>query len=206
MPDPTTAPAEAPAAAPATSPTGAPLLSPAAVRWLLPFYLILSGSGLTLMLQLDVSDRALAVYGFIVASLGALLGQASPGIRRAAPLALLLLALPLAGCRTIPPPVRDGLVDCGSDAIRAQLPGVVVTVDRIIGGAAPDWNAQLDQLLINAGDVVICAVRVVVANLLSTPNGDPTYAAPYGVPPAVSIERGEKWLAAHERPAAAGAR
>jgi len=62
----------------ALSPTGTPLVPPKAVPWLWAAYAVLTGGGLALL----PDGRPMQIGTVVSVLLGALLGVASPGLRR----------------------------------------------------------------------------------------------------------------------------
>jgi hypothetical protein len=170
MTDPNTTPPETPSAkeAVAVSPTGEPLIPPSLVRWLLPIYLVLATSGFGLLEALDVGGKGVAIYAFVVSTLGVLLGVASPGIRKAGTVAALLLALSLTGCAATKRVARSTL-DCAAPAMVAQAKAVAPVVLDALLKPSTDWSAELDHLVLAAGAAGICAVRAVVAEIQAKP-------------------------------------
>jgi hypothetical protein len=156
----------------APSSHGEPLLPTSWTKPLFVIYLVLSGSGLTLLTQLDASTKVIAIASFVVATLGALLGLSSSGIRKAgtAAVALLLVAgsLSLTGCGHISPYERQ-ILDCGEKALAAQAQDLLPVVAPILYGGDVDWEASLDRLIIAGGQAAVCAIRVSLAQLEHVP-------------------------------------
>lgn len=89
-------------------------------------------------------------------------------------------------------PLEQSLLNCGTQAVQQQLPGLVSQVNGILQSTSVNWQSALDELLATAGDAAICAVEQVVASL-EQPGAAPSPAA------TAAIARGEAWLTLHTR-------
>jgi hypothetical protein len=164
------------------SPTGTPLLPPAVVRWLVPIYLIASGSGLGLLVQLEASPRVLAIAAFVVAAIGTLLGVASPGVRKL-PGVQTLLALVALGCLgtagtlACSAPQRRALatemVNCG----RQVAPALVAELAAAVARPGNDWAATVKGIQEKTEpELFRCALQALLASLSDNPDVVPTSA------------------------------
>lgn len=122
------------------SPTGQPLVPARVVPYLL---FILAVVGAVLVADLELPARVVTGLKLAEIALLAALG-ASPGLRRAAPLALLLLVLPMSGCawwqRSEP-----RVVDCFSDACAQAAPGFAADLSHALSDSAT-VDVRLDAL------------------------------------------------------------
>lgn len=140
-----------------TSRTGEPLIPPAVFRWVaLGYGILVAVLGTLLAYFPDV--KGLQVGTALIVALAPVLGIASPGIRRAAMLALLVLSpTMLTGCATFQ---RVGttvelaapkVLDCGVDAAVAALPEVLAEVGtqlgKVLDKGSFDVEPVIDELL-----------------------------------------------------------
>lgn len=159
MPDPTPTPAP-------VSPTGAPILPPKVAQWA-SIVLVAALAGLGSAVAMWPESKGLQVALAIVTALAAVLGIASPGLRRVSVVLLCLAPLALGGCEHVrlKPGTDRLLVKCAGDAIQAEVQGVLPDVARALQGTAVDWQPKLDDLVAKAGGAVFCALAVLVSNL-----------------------------------------
>jgi hypothetical protein len=76
----------------------------------------------------------------------------------------------LAGCASLQR-VGKRTLDCSAPALAEQARAMAPTVLDALAGSSADWAPALDRLLLSAGDVAVCAVRAVVAELEARPQG-----------------------------------
>lgn len=118
--------------------------------------------------EIHVSSQ---VHGWtnIVAYVLGSMGLISVGVRKlgsAAPMLLALLCGSLllsSSCATMSSAEKSQLLDCGEKALAAGATTYAPQVGAIIGGQSPNWNADLGDLLVVAGEAGVCAVEVVIA-------------------------------------------
>jgi hypothetical protein len=191
----------------APSSHGEPLLPTSWTKPLFVIYLVLSGSGLTLLTQLDASTKVIAIASFVVATLGALLGLSSSGIRKAGTAAALLLvagSLSLTACR--PGSFGDKLLACEHDAaVQVLVPTARCLIDGSCQPAEATWEAALDKLLAQQLAAAPCVIDAVIAALehQSAPTAidgmggmTPDAAARWAVHQSVSLNRA--WAYRHK--------
>lgn len=153
-----------PSPEPTASPTGTPILPPSIARWAtIVVVAALAGLGSAVAMWPEV--KALQVALAITTAIAAVLGIASPGLRRAAVVLLCLAPMALGGCIHLKPGADKQMVKCGTDAMQAQAAAVLPDVAKAIGGSAVDWQPQLDELVARVGGAALCALAVLVANL-----------------------------------------
>lgn len=190
------------------SPTGAPIVSPAAFKII----------ALVVMLALAVLGVLVAEYpdtkGFTVAlqilsAVAGLLGIASPGLRKASSVGLLLVALSMSSCKTmsaVQPAasrVADATFDCAAKEIAQQVLDLRGPVHDALSGSTTDWEPTLDRLVASAGDVGICAVKGAASELLAalTGAGAQRWSGAFLVGPdrmtELQLSRAQKYLTAN---------
>jgi hypothetical protein len=200
IPTPVDRPATGQAIVPAVpSPTGTPYINPEAYKWAgLAAAVILAVLGV--LAGAFPESKGLTVALQIAGSLAALLGIASPGLRRAAPLIVVaVLGLSLTGCVKLKPWPSQA-IDCGKAEVASLVPGLLADVGAALFAApcsvqpCAGWDTALDRLVAKGGDAALCAVRALVADLESGTAGG---AGPglVGVSPSAAVARGEAYLA-----------
>jgi hypothetical protein len=81
-----------------------------------------------------------------------------------AALAALLGCASLTACKTLPPVVTD-VLQCGEQAIVAQIPSLTGQIVAILRAGATGWQSLLLSLISAAGDAGRCAWAVVYAQI-----------------------------------------
>lgn len=158
------------------SPTGRPILPPRVARWAtLAVVALLAGLGSAAIYYPDAHAVQIALA--VVTALAAVLGIASPGLRR------IVVALLLVGTVT-------SASGCawwrGQHELQADLSacatGVVVgEVEALMGEAAQalqyspvDWDRHLDQLVARGGQAALCAILALADALAGGTGGSQT--------------------------------
>lgn len=154
------------------SPTGSPLLPPSVARWVtLAVVALLAGLGSAVAFYPD--SRPLQIALAVVTALAAVLGIASPGLRRVV-VALLLVGTvtSASGCAW-----WRGQHDLRADLSACASTAVVGEVEALMGEAATaiqqnpvDWDRHLDQLVARGGQAALCAI-LALADALSGGTG-----------------------------------
>jgi hypothetical protein len=151
------------------SPTGTPLVPPRIAAWLLPLYLVASGSGYAALVQLDASPKEMALFGVALSILGGVLGIASPGIRKAGTALLLLVALGGSGCATIGPAAKTATIECSGTYLAKLAADVGPAVLEALAGDGSGWVTALDKLKSDAPGAVLCWLTSFVAAVENPP-------------------------------------
>ena len=163
----------------APSSHGEPVLPTSWTKPLFVINLILSGSVLTLLTQLDASPKVIAITSFVIATLSSLLGLTSAGIRKAGTSAAALLfvisAMSLTACR--PGSYGDKLYQCEKDAtVQAAVPVVECFLNgggqTCLSGFTPDptnklpvWEQGIDKFLAIQIKAAPCIFDATIAEL-----------------------------------------
>lgn len=184
---------------PPLSPTGTPIIPPKAFGW------ITLGVSLGLAV-LGALALALPEYRWPGIALGVLsavagvLGMASPGLRKSAPVLLVALALGLSGCAWWQR-VEPQLADCGRAEVGPVLSDVVQEVGVALNTPGTDWQAALASIAVKRGfDALACALQVVVSSLETGPGGcgvGGELTPPGLLPASVRLLRAYSYLDAH---------
>lgn len=154
------------------SPTGSPLLPPSVARWVtLAVVALLAGLGSAVAFYPD--SRPLQIALAVVTALAAVLGIASPGLRRVV-VALLLLGTvtSASGCAwwQKQTDLKADLSACASTAVVGEVEALMGEAAAAIQSSPVDWDKHLDQLVARGGQAALCAI-IALADALSGGTG-----------------------------------
>lgn len=91
-------------------------------------------------------------------------------------LVLALILFAIAGCATVKA-AGTGVIDCGRQALQAEVAAVSPDVQAILAGGSVDWQQQLDRLKDRALDALACAVAKVGVALAEATTRPPAASA-----------------------------
>lgn len=183
------------------SPTGTPLIPPTAFKWV-ALVVGVALSALVSLIAIYPDAKGLQVALAIVSAIAAVLGIASPGIRKAVVVLLVVGSMVgLSGCVTIKrigttaELAAPALLDCGFTACKDALPGLIsiaaAELGKVIAGGKFDVEPVIDRLLAEKGPFMACAVAELLKAWEQAGDGA-------GLPaPADLRERRLMFLAAH---------
>jgi disulfide bond formation protein DsbB len=154
------------------SPTGAPLLPPSVARWVtLAVVAALAGLGAAVAMYPDC--RPLQIALAVVTALAAVLGIASPGLRRVV-VALLLVGTvtSASGCAWLAKQadLKADLSACASTAVVGEVEALMGEAATALQSSPVDWDRHLDQLVARGGQAALCAI-LALADALSGGTG-----------------------------------
>lgn len=191
---------------PAVSPTGAPLLPPRIAQWL-SVAVVAALAGLGTATALYPESRPLQIALAVVTALAAVLGIASPGLRR--PVSMLLLVLSvgsMSGCATIKAwwgRSEPRVIDCMSSSVKQALPSVagdVVEAMRSPGDPGPRLEGLRDRVAAKGQtallDALACAVVAMIGEMSA---GDGHVSSAMPMPPSdeqVKAKQASAWVRA----------
>lgn len=158
----------------APSPTGTPLIPPNVFKWVaLAVGIALTALGSLVAIYPDV--KAIQVALAIVGAVAAMLGIASPGLRKATGVLMMVgSVLGLSSCVHFDKPkLAKGLEVCAAGFVDSEVQAVLPDVLAAIQGKSPDWAAQLDTVLLKAGTAGICALGALISSLEGGTGGSP---------------------------------
>lgn len=174
MPDQFPSPVDPATGLPA-SPTGTPLLPPAVARYV-TLAVVLALAVLGSLTAIYSESKGLQVALAITTAIAAVLGIASPGLRRQVVVLLMAGALVTSGSGCAwwksHPTFQASLQRCAgkvvsADTATALLPEVV----KAVSGKPVDWQPSLDALVMKSGEAAICAIVALVEALASGQGG-----------------------------------
>lgn len=188
------------------SPTGTPLVPPNVFKWIaLVVGVALTTLGSLVAIYPDVKGIQVALA--IVGAVAAVLGIASPGLRKAVVVLLMVgSVLGLSGCVHFnQPKLTKGLEACAAGFVETEVAAVMPDVLAAIQGKSTDWQAQLDTVLLKAGTAGICALMAIMGSLEGGTGGSPggmpvILVAPEngGLPRAVVLLRAYSYVEARK--------
>ena len=154
------------------SPTGAPLLPPAVARWVtLAVVALLAGLGSAAIYYPD--NRPLQIALAVVTALAAVLGIASPGLRRIV-VALLLVGTvtSASGCAwwRSKPQLQADLSACATGVVVSEVEALMGEAATALQQNPVDWDRHLDALVAKGGQAALCAI-LALADALSGGTG-----------------------------------
>lgn len=154
------------------SPTGAPLLPPSVARWVtLLIVALLAGLGSAVAFYPD--SRPLQIALAVVTALAAVLGIASPGLRRVV-VALLLVGTvtSASGCAWWQKQheLKADLSACATGVVVGEVEALMGEAAQAIQQNPVDWDRHLDQLVARGGQAALCAI-LALADALSGGTG-----------------------------------
>lgn len=158
------------------SPTGAPLLPPSVARWVtLAVVALLAGLGAAAVYYPD--SHAVQIALAVVTAVAAVLGIASPGLRRlVVPLLVVGSLVGNSGCAwwTSQPKLRADLSACATGVVVGEVEALMGEAAKAIQSQPQDWDAHLDALLARGGQAALCAVLALADALSSGTGGSQT--------------------------------
>jgi len=154
------------------SPTGRPVLPPRVARWAtLAVVALLAGLGSAAIYYPDAHAVQIALA--VVTALAAVLGIASPGLRRVLLAALLVGTVTSAsGCAWWrgQPKLQADLSACASTAVVGEVEALMGEAAQALQSNPVDWDRHLDQLVARGGQAALCAI-LALADALSGGTG-----------------------------------
>lgn len=158
------------------SPTGEPWLPPAIARWVtLAVVAALAGLGAAVAMYPDC--RPLQIALAVVTAVAAVLGIASPGLRRlAVPLLVAGSLVTSSGCAWFQgqPKLRADLSACATTVVVGEVEALMGEAATALQQHPNDWDAHLDALLARGGQAALCAVLALADALSSGTGGSQT--------------------------------
>lgn len=143
---------------PAVSPTGAPVLPPKAAQ-VLTYVVIAALAGLGSAVALWPDSKGLQVALAVVTALAAVLGIASPGLRRMSVVLLTAGALTLSACSAFKADASRFFkltAECSLGAATEEGAALIKDLDATTKMGAVDWKAKGEAL---GWDVLACALE-----------------------------------------------
>lgn len=158
------------------SPTGTPLLPPAVARWA-TLVVVLALAVLGSLVAFFPESRGLQIGLAVTTAIAAVLGIASPGLRRAVSI-LLLVAVTVTGtsCAWLQqrPKLVADLGACTSTAASGEVQALMGEAVTAMQQRPVDWDAHLAALVANGGQAAICAIMALADALVSGTGGSET--------------------------------
>lgn len=144
----------------APSPTGTPLLPQSIARWA-TVCVVTALAVLGALAACYPDSQEIRVALAVTTAIGAVLGIASPGLRRGVVPVLLVAALATSGCAWLTR-ARPALAECGSSALAGAVDAALPDVAIALAGGEADWQGALDGVVARLGQAALCALAALV--------------------------------------------
>lgn len=184
-----------------TSPTGTPFVPPSVFRWIA--LIVVLGLAVLGVLAAEYPEaKAFPVAIQILAAVAAVLGIASPGLRKTVAVLLCVgfASVSLSGCH-LTDVQRDKLmrevVDCASAAARPEIGGWVQDASAALAGSSTQAQADdaLGRLVAAGGRLAICGIGIALERLeAAMVAGGPGEGGSELVPPILRVQHGARFL------------
>lgn len=158
------------------SPTGTPLLPPTIARWATLGVVVLL-AGLTAAAVSYPEAKWLQIALSVVTAIGAVLGIASPGLRRTVGILLLVaVTVTASSCAWLQqrPKLVADLGACATGAISSEVEALMGEAATALQSSPVDWDAHLDKLVAKGGQAALCAIMALADALVSGSGGSQT--------------------------------